>query len=168
MASAHDVIWTLADRDGTIRDLGKAGAPIEHIVYDPYGHIDTEAAADQLRSKVAAGYLGMFADPWSDFYWEGAANYDSLSGRYLGEQGGGANPYVFRNNSPVDRMGVGKGTGLSSAAPTYWESFADSYDDPYWQLKVGALVVLTGGLAAPVLSGGAITTTGFIGGVAVA
>ncbi|MCG8653512.1 MAG: hypothetical protein MI861_26985, partial [Pirellulales bacterium] len=103
-----DVLWPLADHQGTVRDLAAEVGGItqvaNHRVYDTFGNLqsETDAAVDHLF-----GYTGREYDEQTDLHYYRSRWYDSGTGEFIGEDsigfaGGDANLTRYVGNSPVD------------------------------------------------------------------
>jgi RHS repeat-associated protein len=125
LASA-DLLWTLTDHLGSVRDVVSAGGSIvrQHINYDAFGNrvgevhrssggtlinVDSAAAVDALF-----GYAGREWDDAIDLQYNRARWYDPATGRFIsqdpiGFEAGDANLYRYVGNSPtlfVDPSGL--------------------------------------------------------------
>jgi RHS repeat-associated protein len=138
-----EVIWTLADHQGTIRDLYSAdshrdqrppGAPgstaaLQHLDNDPFGNpTDTAPNGDALSTAVSNRYLGLPWDEEVELYFVADRPYDPVAGRLLNTNAiaeASGNAYVFANNSPVDRQHVGRQSGYNGAVDDsgFWGMF---------------------------------------------
>jgi RHS repeat-associated protein len=124
--TADEVLWPLADFEGTVRDLvDSAGAIVDHIRYESFGSItsDTNAAVDHLFA-----FTGRELDPETGLYYVRSRYYDSHAGRFLSEDPRRArfeqpltsNEYQYARNSPlmlVDRFGEAEEPPLTNVSP---------------------------------------------------
>lgn len=120
--SSGEVLWGLADNQGSIRDVvNNAGIIQNHLVYDSFG---------QLRSETNPvvdfrfGYTGREPDEETGLYYYRARYYDGTVGQFISEDpigfsGGDANLYRYVENSPTnytDPLGlVSAGTAAGTA-----------------------------------------------------
>jgi RHS repeat-associated protein len=101
-----DVLWGLADHQGSVRDVCVGGTSIgtlaSHRTYDAFGQlVDPSAAVDFIF-----GYAGRPLDPDTGLYDNRARWYDPATGRFpnedpLGLAAGDNNLYRYAGNSPV-------------------------------------------------------------------
>ena len=112
--------WTLADRQGTVRDIvsGNAadrGKVVEHRQYDSYGRLVSRTASPVAGSLVAAGvgidfgYAGRPLEERTGLSDNRARWYEPGTGRFLSEdpsgfKGGDANLFRYVGNDPLDRI----------------------------------------------------------------
>ncbi len=106
--AADDVLWGLADHQGTIRDVvrhdGQSTVLVNHVEYDSFGNpVDgTAPIADFLFA-----FTGRPVDPETGLYDYRARWYDPEVGRFLSEDPAGldadANLYRYCGNSTVKR-----------------------------------------------------------------
>ncbi len=106
--AAGNILWTLADHQGTVRDLADYDdgtgitAIANHLVYNSFGAItsETNPAVDELFS-----YTGREWDPDAGLYYYRARWYDPAVGRFLSEDPLGhdpdVNPYRYVHNDPA-------------------------------------------------------------------
>ncbi len=112
---SDEVLWLLADHQGTIRDVvDDTGALRNHIEYDSFGNITQEGVPQPAGSGASAEAIDQL------FYFQGrewdadtklqnnrARWYDPGSGRFLsqdpsGFDGGDPNLYRYVGNSPLN------------------------------------------------------------------
>jgi RHS repeat-associated protein len=124
-----EVYWTLADHEGTIRDIAvyddvlTETTIVEHRRYDSFGQLLDPAGGSGV--PVAQGYTGRPLDEDTGLMNYRARWYDPVVGRFVSEDpsgfdGGDANLYRYCGNNPmtnVDPMGL-----------CYTGSFASSYN----------------------------------------
>ena len=97
------VIWSLADRQGSVVDLVDAsGTVLNHFVYDSFGN-RTGTTAVGFRF----GYTGRELDAQTGLYYYRARYYDPMVGRFISEDpigfsAGDTNLYRYVNNSPTN------------------------------------------------------------------
>jgi RHS repeat-associated protein len=119
LSSPGDVLWSLVDHLGTVRDLAEYDSGtgntviVNHISYDAYGgsRAETNAAVDHLF-----GYTGREWDAEADLQYNRARWYDPAVGRWLSEdpigfEAGDANLARYVGNEPtgyVDPRGLFK------------------------------------------------------------
>ena len=100
-----DVVWGLADNQGTIRDVASHDAAngttvVDHIEYDAFGNI----TSGPLNSDVTYAYTGREWDADAELYYYRARWYDPAAGRFasedpLGFAAGDANLSAMVSNS---------------------------------------------------------------------
>ncbi len=81
--AAGSVQWHLTDHLGTVRDLvDGAGVVVNHIVYDVYGNV-----VSQANATIDSRYLftGREFDPETEQHYYRARYYDSKAGRFISE-----------------------------------------------------------------------------------
>ncbi len=114
---AEDVLWTLTDWQGTVRDLATYDTSTDtttianHKVYDAYGNVydETDDTVDTLF-----GYTGRMWDDDIDLQWNLNRWYDPATSRWVSEDpigfaAGDPNLYRYVGNSPagaVDPSGL--------------------------------------------------------------
>jgi len=106
-SSGGTTAWYLPDKLGSVRDIvSPTGTELDHVVYDSFGTVLTETnATNGDRFK----YAGMEFDSAIGQYYDRARYYDSVTGRFMGQDpmGFGAgymNLYSYVGNDPVDEM----------------------------------------------------------------
>jgi RHS repeat-associated protein len=98
-------IWTLADHQGSIRDvLDNTGTLQNHIVYDSFGKITSQTNAS-VTSIYA--YTGREYDSETGLYFYRARYYDPNTGGFISEdpigfEAGDNNLYRYVGNSPTN------------------------------------------------------------------
>jgi RHS repeat-associated protein len=81
--SASDVRWSLADNQGTIRDItNNAGAIQNHITYNSFGRIISQTNANVY---TRFNYTGREFDGETGLYYYRSRYYDCVVGRFLSE-----------------------------------------------------------------------------------
>jgi RHS repeat-associated protein len=99
------VIWSLADNQGTVRDLvDNSGNVVNHIGYDSFGNI-TSQSNPAVDTRFT--YTGRELDAESGLYYYRARYYDAAVGGFISEDPIGfgaqdANLYRYVENSPVN------------------------------------------------------------------
>ncbi len=136
---AGDVLWPLADNQGTIRDIAAYDAVndvtsvVNHIQYDSFGNItaETDPQTSQaptqgsvLNGDFRFGFTGREYDPETGQYYYRHRYYDPATGRFDNEDpsgfaAGDANLQRYVFNSPTNftdpsGLQVGSGGGGSS------------------------------------------------------
>ena len=107
-----DVLWGLADHQGTIRDvIDSAASLVQHRKYDSFGNADVTPIADFLFA-----YTGRPLNVETGLYDYRARWYDAGVGRFVSEDplgfaAGDMNSYRYVGNSPLDYTDP---TGMSS------------------------------------------------------
>jgi RHS repeat-associated protein len=105
--SATNVLWPLADNQGTIRDItNTAGAVQNHITYNSFGRIISQTNANVY---TRFNYTGREFDGETGLYYYRSRYYDCVVGRFLSEdaigfKAGDANLYRYVGNSPVNAI----------------------------------------------------------------
>ncbi|MBM4001476.1 MAG: RHS repeat-associated core domain-containing protein [Planctomycetes bacterium] len=102
LGTAGDVVWPLADNQGTIRDLvDETGSVLNHLKYDSFGKMtsETNGAVDFLFA-----YTGRERDEETGLYYYRARLLDHLTGRFISEDplgfaAGDANVNRYGGNS---------------------------------------------------------------------
>lgn len=133
--AAGDILWPLADNQGTVRDLvSSAGTLLNHIRYDSFGRVTSQT---NPAVTIQFGYTGRDFDVETGLNYYRARYYDPATGRFLSEDpsgfaAGDANLYRYVGNNSVnfvDPFGLEKsstekrndvllaGIGFSEAAP---------------------------------------------------
>ena len=131
--SAAGVVWSLADRQGSVVDLvDEGGNVLNHFVYDSFGNRTATTAAD-----FRFGYTGRELDAETGLYYYRARYYDPQLGRFISEDpigfsAGDTNLYRYVNNSPTNWTDP-TGTTISgwaddalNAADSFFAGFADA------------------------------------------
>jgi RHS repeat-associated protein len=104
--SNGQVLWTLTDNLGTVRDLvNGAGAVQNRIKYDSFGNITSQTNAS-INTRF--GYTGRELDAETGLYYYRARYYDAAVGRFISEDpisfgGGDVNLSRYVGNNPVDK-----------------------------------------------------------------
>jgi RHS repeat-associated protein len=112
--------WTLADRQGTVRDIvsGNAadrGKVVEHRQYDSYGKLVSRTTSPVAGSPVTAGvgidfgYAGRPLEERTGLSDNRARWYEPGTGRFVNEdpsgfKGGDANLFRYVGNDPLNRI----------------------------------------------------------------
>ena len=118
--SATSTLWTLADRQGTVRDIvsGNAadrGKVVEHRQYDSYGKLVSRTASPVAGAPVTAGvgidfgYAGRPLEERTGLSDNRARWYEPGTGRFVNEdpsgfKGGDANLFRYVGNDPLNRI----------------------------------------------------------------
>ncbi len=105
LSSAGDVVWPLADNQGTIRDLiDSTGTVLNHLKYNAFGQITSESnsAVDFLFA-----YTGRERDGETGLYYYRARYYDPAVGRFVSEDpigfaAGDVNVSRYVGNGPAN------------------------------------------------------------------
>ncbi len=105
LSSAGDVVWPLADNQGTIRDLiDSTGTVLNHLKYNAFGQITSESnsAVDFLFA-----YTGRERDEETGLYYYRARYYDPAVGRFVSEDpigflAGDVNVSRYVGNGPAN------------------------------------------------------------------
>ena len=112
---AGGVLWALADREGTVRDLvHSSGDGVEHLTYDSFGRVTGPAVR---LTDFRFTYTGRELDGETGLYYYRARYYDPATGRFIGEDPSGfcaGDPNLYRyvsNNPLVRRSGLSAGRG---------------------------------------------------------
>jgi RHS repeat-associated protein len=181
LTSPGNVVWTLTDNEGTVRDLATYNAQTgvtavaNHRVYDSFGNLtsQTNAAVDCLF-----GFTGLPFDKASGTNVTPTRRYDPTTGRWDGPDtdgfgGGDPNLYRYCGNSPTNHVDPSGEFFLGFPSLTdYWRYLTHPQDEDKWCQygQAGALIVAggaavgAGGLvvagAAEVTVGEAVTATG--------
>jgi RHS repeat-associated protein len=110
--SNGNILWTLADNLGTVRDLVSSGGVVQnHRKYDSFGNLTSQSNAG---IPTRFGYTGREWDADTGLYFYRSRYYDPLVGRFISEDligfaAGDTNLYRYVGNSPVnaiDPMGL--------------------------------------------------------------
>jgi RHS repeat-associated protein len=132
----REVLWTLADQQGSVRDIVRLGTNgqatvVDHIMYGPYGEkvAETDTAIAHLY-----GYTGREYDKETGLQYNRARYYDPKLGRWISQDpigfaAGDANLYRYVGNSPTnstDPSGLIDPLGPTRTRP--WEFF-DSWSE---------------------------------------
>jgi RHS repeat-associated protein len=102
--AVDDVLWGLADHEGTIRDIvDSTGTVQEHRQYDTFGQIVSPA---NPTADFPQAFTGRPLDTDTGLYDYRARWYDPAVGRFVSEDpsgfaGGDANLYRYAGNSPL-------------------------------------------------------------------
>lgn len=103
--ASGEVLWALADNQGTVRDLVDSDSNIQnHLSYDSFGNI-TNQTHPEVNFRF--GYTGREWDAETGQYFYRARYYDSAVGRFLSEDPIGfeardTNLYRYVGNSPTN------------------------------------------------------------------
>jgi RHS repeat-associated protein len=103
--NAQGTLWTLADHQGSIRDvLDNTGTLQNHIVYDSFGKITSQTNAS---ATTIYGYTGREYDSETGLYFYRARYYDPSTGGFISEdpigfEAGDYNLYRYVGNSPTN------------------------------------------------------------------
>ena len=106
-----DVLWSLADHQGTVRDLAEYDSGedvttvVNHVKYDAFGNIRGQSNGS-LTPHFA--YTGREWDPDAGLYYYRARWHDPKTGRFMSEDpigfaAGDANLYRYVSNAPTSR-----------------------------------------------------------------
>jgi RHS repeat-associated protein len=101
--SAGGVVWSLADRQGSVVDVvDEGGNVLNHFVYDSFGNRTASTTAE-----FRFGYTGRELDTETGLYYYRARYYDAGLGRFISEDpigfsAGDTNLYRYVNNSPTN------------------------------------------------------------------
>jgi RHS repeat-associated protein len=104
--ASGEVLWALADNQGTIRDLlDTAGNIQNHITYDSFGQITSQT---NPTVDTRYGYTGREFDQETGQYYYRARYYDAGVGRFISEDpigftAGDVNLTRYVGNSPINR-----------------------------------------------------------------
>jgi RHS repeat-associated protein len=105
--SATNVLWPLADNQGTIRDItNNAGAIQNHITYNSFGRIISQTNPNVY---TRFNYTGRELDGETGMYYYRSRYYDCVVGRFISEDaigfnGNDVNLYRYVRNSPVNYL----------------------------------------------------------------
>jgi RHS repeat-associated protein len=103
-SGSGQVLWTLTDRLGTVRDLvDSSGDLVNHFVYDSFGRLVSET---DPNVDTRYGYTGREFDSEIGLQYNRARYYDPDTGRFIGEDpiglaGENTNFYGYVNNNPI-------------------------------------------------------------------
>ena len=101
--TATGMVWALADRQGTVRDLvDNSGNIIEHLIYDSFGKL-SNASTTGFRY----GYTGREQDSETGLDYYRARYYDATNGKFISEdpigfEGGDSNLSRYVGNNTVN------------------------------------------------------------------
>jgi RHS repeat-associated protein len=128
---SDEVLWQLADQQGTIRDIVDASGTLrKHVDYDSFGRITGESYFAKNGSVVTSqhaeavdalfGYTGQERDKEAGLYNYNARWYDPAMGRFISEDPSGfdaddPNLYRYVGNDPINHADP---TGLVLQKPT--------------------------------------------------
>ena len=151
--ATDEVLWTLADAQGTIRDVAKVNgttaAVVDHVIYNSFGGVVNESDPSQ---GCLFKYTGCPTDPATDieFHFERpkiAGNVDWLKIDQSSYTSATTNLYGYCGASPTNKVDP---TGLDSVfvEPVYqpqsfWQSFfqerpyLESYGTACWYTSAG-------------------------------
>jgi RHS repeat-associated protein len=105
--SGGNILWTLVDNLGTVRDLVNSGGVVQnHRKYDSFGNLTSQSNAG-ITTRF--GYTGREFDPDTGLYFYRSRYYDPLVGRFISEDRIGfaasdTNLYRYVGNSPVNAI----------------------------------------------------------------
>ena len=134
-----DVLWQLADQQGTIRDIiDDDGTLRKHVDYDSFGNITGEQYYATNGAPITSGhaeavdqlftYTGQEWDKATKLQNNNARWYDPTIGRFLSEDpsgfADGPNPYRYAGNDPVNYTDP---TGLTQAGNPLNNLFGGGY-----------------------------------------
>jgi RHS repeat-associated protein len=152
---AGNVVWTLTDNEGTVRDLATYDAQTgvttvaNHRVYDSFGNLtsQTNAAVDCIF-----GFTGLPYDKASGLDMSQTRPYDSLTGRWLGQDsdglnGGDTNLYRYCGNSPTNETDP-TGTQAEVALPIAGAGAAATLPEIAAAIAAAAPVAIPGAIIA--------------------
>ena len=131
--AAGDVLWTLTDNLGSVRDVVNYDATtdtstvVNHIVYDSFGNIRSETNA---TVDVIFGFTGRETDEESGLYYYRARYYDPAIGQFVSEDpigfaAGDSNLRRYVGNSPTnatDPSGMWAAPGSDGISDAAWEN----------------------------------------------
>ncbi len=119
-ATTTTTFWTLADRQGTVRDIvsgggGTRGQVVEHRQYDSFGRMvrrtvsPVAGAATTTGVGVEFGYAGRPLEERTGLSDNRARWYEPATGRFVNEdpsgfKGGDANLFRYVGNDPLGRI----------------------------------------------------------------
>jgi RHS repeat-associated protein len=147
--TATQVLWALADNQGTVRDIVDGnGTILNHVTYDSFGKIVTQT---NTGIEFRFGYTGREADSETGLDYYRARYYDSAVGRFISEDpigfgAGDSNLSRYVSNSPtnfIDPSGLKGGwksfigsdpSRYSGLAP--WQPRKDKYDEQQRQWAI--------------------------------
>jgi RHS repeat-associated protein len=148
-------LWTLADTQGTVRDLvDESGVVLNHITYDSFGKITNQTNA---AVSTIFGYTGREYDAETGQYYYRARYYDQNVGRFISEDplgfaAGDTNIYRYVGNSPTNyRDPLGLECDCSSGI-NYGTVAKSGLTSAVTGLAIAAAIGFAG-LTAPVLIG---------------
>jgi RHS repeat-associated protein len=102
--TATDVLWSLTDHQGTVKDIvDNNGALVNHVSYDSFGNVRSQTNPTELRFA----YTGRELDSESGLYYYRARYYDSAVGKFISEDpigfnAGDSNLSRYVGNSSVN------------------------------------------------------------------
>lgn len=153
--SQGQTLWTLADTQGTVRDLvDENGVVLNHTTYDSFGKITNQTNA---AVSTIFGYTGREYDTETGQYYYRNRYYDQNVGRFtsedpLGFAAGDTNIYRYVGNSPTNyRDPFGLECDCSSGI-NYGTVAKSGLTSAVTGLAVAAAIGFSG-LAAPVVIG---------------
>jgi RHS repeat-associated protein len=102
--SAQGTLWTLADHQGSIRDVLDNTGLQNHIVYDSFGKITSQT---NTSATTIYGYTGREYDSETGLYFYRARYYDPSTGGFISEdpigfEAGDNNLYRYVGNGPTN------------------------------------------------------------------
>jgi len=140
----RDVLWPLADQQGSVRDIARRGADglattVDHIMYGPFGEkvAETDTAIAHLY-----GYTGREYDPETGLQYNRARYYDPKQGRFISQDpmsfdAGDANLYRMTGNHATyarDPSGLvrmhGSGSVRAESCPALCATESNGAHDP--------------------------------------
>jgi RHS repeat-associated protein len=116
--SNGQVLWTLTDNLGTVRDLVNSSGVVQNrIKYDSFGNITSQTNAS-INTRF--GYTGRELDAETGLYYYRARYYDAIVGRFISEDpisfaDGDVNLSRYVGNNPVndtDPSGLEEGVSI--------------------------------------------------------
>jgi RHS repeat-associated protein len=148
----NEVLWLLADHQGTIRDVAVYDAVLDetavvnHLEYDAFGNLESQGDLPSFT------YTGREWDDDAELYYYRARWYDAATGRFLSEDplgfaAGDPNLSRYVGNSPlnfVDPSGLSGGVDdfgeVANAEPIYVRVYREDYGCEDWVVtSVGEL-----------------------------
>jgi len=129
--SSGQVLWSLADQLGTVRDLlDTTGTVQNHLQYDSFGQIIGQSNPDVAR---AFAFTGREWDTEAGLYYYRARYYDPVIGRFISEDplgfsAGDTNLFRYVANNPVNHTDP---LGLWSFK-NFWRDVRDTVELGFW------------------------------------
>ena len=141
--TADNVLWTLTDHLGSIRDIIQSTATgvvtQAHIIYDAYGNVISckNSTGETISNPILFGYTGKAFDTSTQLQNNINRWYDATIGRWLstdpiGFSGIGNNLYAYVGNNPLsylDKFGLIRDfniTAINACWLTYLEGVGDN------------------------------------------